>query len=238
MKKHLTKQNILTLLLFAGIVFAVMQIGRSAPPDPGHAWPDIGDNADDALTVSRGGTGTTTLTAENVLLGDTANAVKFVAPGTSGNVLTSNGTTWAGSELGGLVLLNPSTSEANSSAVAANTTEQTLKSWVLNVSPSTYRYYILEAEVMANDSASTNANVNFNWNFDEGTNSIEVIQWRMIGTTITGIVGGTRYAATIKALVDSANVPASANFRINGQMSASNAAFTMMAHSFRVYGVK
>jgi hypothetical protein len=29
------------------------------------------------------------------LLGDGTNAVKFVAPGTSGNVLTSNGTTWA-----------------------------------------------------------------------------------------------------------------------------------------------
>ena len=46
------------------------------------------------LTVSDGGTGRSTLTAENVLLGDGTNAVKFVAPGTNGNVLTSNGTTW------------------------------------------------------------------------------------------------------------------------------------------------
>ena len=46
------------------------------------------------LAVADGGTGRSTLTAENVLLGDGTNAVKFVAPGTSGNVLTSNGTTW------------------------------------------------------------------------------------------------------------------------------------------------
>lgn len=47
------------------------------------------------LSVGQGGTGAASLTAENVILGDGTNAVKFVAPGTSGNVLTSNGTTWA-----------------------------------------------------------------------------------------------------------------------------------------------
>jgi hypothetical protein len=47
-----------------------------------------------ALTVPVGGTGLTTLTANNVLLGNGTSAVNFVAPGASGNVLTSNGTTW------------------------------------------------------------------------------------------------------------------------------------------------
>jgi len=46
------------------------------------------------LPVGNGGTGRTTLTANNVLLGDGANAVNFVAPSTSGNLLTSNGSTW------------------------------------------------------------------------------------------------------------------------------------------------
>jgi len=44
--------------------------------------------------VARGGTGASTLTANNVLLGNGTSAVQFVAPGTSGNVLTSNGSTW------------------------------------------------------------------------------------------------------------------------------------------------
>lgn len=47
------------------------------------------------LAVADGGTGLSTLTANNVILGNGASAPTFVAPSTSGNVLTSNGTTWA-----------------------------------------------------------------------------------------------------------------------------------------------
>ena len=47
-----------------------------------------------ALTVAQGGTGAATLTANNVVLGNGTSAVQFVAPGTSGNVLVSNGSTW------------------------------------------------------------------------------------------------------------------------------------------------
>jgi hypothetical protein len=46
------------------------------------------------LGVDQGGTGLTTLTANNVILGNGTSTPTFVAPGTSGNVLTSNGTTW------------------------------------------------------------------------------------------------------------------------------------------------
>lgn len=46
------------------------------------------------LPVANGGTGATSLTANNVILGNGTSAVQFVAPGSSGNVLTSNGTTW------------------------------------------------------------------------------------------------------------------------------------------------
>lgn len=44
--------------------------------------------------VSSGGTGAYTLTANNVIIGNGTSAVGFVAPSTSGNLLTSNGTTW------------------------------------------------------------------------------------------------------------------------------------------------
>jgi hypothetical protein len=49
------------------------------------------------IAVSYGGTGATTLTANNVLLGNGTSALQVVAPGTNGNVLTSNGTTWVSS---------------------------------------------------------------------------------------------------------------------------------------------
>jgi hypothetical protein len=46
------------------------------------------------LPVGNGGTGAATLTANNVLLGNGTSALQAVAPGTNGNVLVSNGTTW------------------------------------------------------------------------------------------------------------------------------------------------
>ena len=49
------------------------------------------------LGVAGGGTGLATLTANNVLLGNGTSAPTFVAPSTSGNVLSSNGTTWVSS---------------------------------------------------------------------------------------------------------------------------------------------
>jgi hypothetical protein len=49
------------------------------------------------LPVNRGGTGVASLTANNVILGNGTSAPLFVAPGATGNVLTSDGTTWASS---------------------------------------------------------------------------------------------------------------------------------------------
>jgi hypothetical protein len=49
------------------------------------------------LAVANGGTGQTALTLNNVVLGNGTSAVQVIAPGTSGNLLTSDGTTWASS---------------------------------------------------------------------------------------------------------------------------------------------
>lgn len=48
------------------------------------------------LTVADGGTGASSITANSVILGNGTSALSgnLVAPSTSGNVLTSNGTTW------------------------------------------------------------------------------------------------------------------------------------------------
>jgi len=48
------------------------------------------------LAVADGGTGASSITANSVILGNGSSALSgnLVAPGTSGNVLTSNGTTW------------------------------------------------------------------------------------------------------------------------------------------------
>jgi len=46
------------------------------------------------IAVANGGTGATTLTANAVLIGNGTSAISSVAPGTTGNILTSNGTAW------------------------------------------------------------------------------------------------------------------------------------------------
>lgn len=56
--------------------------------------------------VASGGTGAASLTANNVILGNGTSAVQFVAPGTSGNMLVSNGTTWTSSGVSGSSLMS------------------------------------------------------------------------------------------------------------------------------------
>jgi hypothetical protein len=58
-------------------------------------------NVTGTLPVANGGTGAATLTSNNVLLGAGTSAVTFVAPGSNGNVLTSNGSTWTSAAAGG-----------------------------------------------------------------------------------------------------------------------------------------
>ena len=85
-----------------------------------------------AVGVGYGGTGSTTLTANNVLLGNGTSALQAVAPGTSGNVLTSNGTTWtsgtpaAGAPTGSILMWSTTTAPTgylicNGSAVSRTT---------------------------------------------------------------------------------------------------------------------
>lgn len=52
------------------------------------------------LAVADGGTGRSTLTANAVLTGNGTSGINSVSPGTSGNVLKSNGTAWTSAALG------------------------------------------------------------------------------------------------------------------------------------------
>jgi hypothetical protein len=56
---------------------------------------DLSSQVTGTLPVANGGTGATSMTANNVILGNGTSAVQVVAPGTSGNLLTSNGSTWS-----------------------------------------------------------------------------------------------------------------------------------------------
>jgi len=76
------------------------------------------------LAVADGGTGSSTLAANNVLLGNGTSALQTVAPGASGNVLSSNGTTWTSA--------NPTTSymlAADGNATATRNVFLTAGTW-------------------------------------------------------------------------------------------------------------
>ena len=91
-----------------------------------------------AITVAQGGTGATSLTANNVLLGNGTSAVQVVAPGTSGNVLTSNGTTWtsqtpsASSSPKGWVNFNGTAATISSSYNASSITKNGTGDYTIN----------------------------------------------------------------------------------------------------------
>lgn len=76
-------------------------------------------------SVAAGGTGRDTLTLNNVILGNGTSAVQLVAPGTTGNVLKSDGTTWTSGPIPAAgsntqVLYNNSGSAAGSSSFTFN----------------------------------------------------------------------------------------------------------------------
>lgn len=58
------------------------------------------------LNVSSGGTGRTSLAANNVVLGNGTSQVQLVAPGSDGEVLMSNGSTWGSEALGSMATQN------------------------------------------------------------------------------------------------------------------------------------
>jgi hypothetical protein len=104
----------------AGTAGQVLQSnGAGAPTWAAVPTVNLATGVTGTLPVGNGGTGTTTLTANNVLLGNGTSALQTVAPGSSGNVLTSDGTTWTSSTPAGggsLILVTTTTGSSVSSA--------------------------------------------------------------------------------------------------------------------------
>ena len=110
------------------------------------------------LPVANGGTGATSLTANNVLLGNGTSAPQTVAPGTSGNVLTSNGSTWQ------------STTPSAGGGTRIHITDVTLVTPAATITidnaafgSSTYDYLILEAKNLKIGTGGGTTQVKFNY---------------------------------------------------------------------------
>jgi hypothetical protein len=91
-------------------------------------------NVTGTVAVANGGTGRTTLTANNLVVGSGTSAVGFIAPGTAGNVLTSNGTIWesvpAAASGGGVTVAASAPAGPSDGDLWFDTTNNTLKIWI------------------------------------------------------------------------------------------------------------
>jgi len=145
------------------------------------------------LGVASGGTGASTLTANNVLLGNGTSAVQFVAPGSSGNVLTSNGTTWtsaaaAAFDSGTLMLFQQTT------APTGWTKQTTHNNKALRVVSGTASSGGSVAFTTAFASQTPSGTVSVT--VTAGTLAVGIGTLAVANTTATGTVGGTTLATS------------------------------------------
>jgi hypothetical protein len=78
-----------------GSQYQVFQAGAAGVPSFGALNLNQAAAVSGSLGVANGGTGSATLTSGSLVVGAGTSAVTFIAPGSSGNVLTSNGSVWS-----------------------------------------------------------------------------------------------------------------------------------------------
>ena len=151
------------------------------------------------LAVGSGGTGAATLAANNVLLGNGTSALQVVAPGTSGNLLTSNGTTWSSTAppASGASLSNDTSTATNLYPIFAAATSGTPTT--IYTSNAKYLYKpstgdLSASQVIAsNGLVLNNATVSTSYTIATGTNAISVGPMTIAsGQTVT-ISSGSRW---------------------------------------------
>jgi hypothetical protein len=150
------------------------------------------------LSAAKGGTGLATLAANNVLLGNGTSAVQAVAPGTTGNVLTSNGTTWTSATpaVGDYELISTSSPSAASEVVFTGLS-------------STYSYYeivfetstgsVNRCQLSTNNGSTWEASFYYSNDTIFGTSTVTQVGASGAGVTYIDL-GGAAYSGVIRFL--------------------------------------
>jgi hypothetical protein len=137
------------------------------------------------LSVAQGGTGAATHTANSILIGNGTSAVTSVAPGTSGNLLASDGTSWASTAPAAAGVT--SAVAGSGITVSAATGAVTISQDFYTDSTSTNVTYPIGSYVIVNLSVSTYAN-----------NSSQDVR-NATGNTAFAIASGTALTGTWRA---------------------------------------
>lgn len=83
-----------TFVNLASNVTGTLPIANGGTGTTSTTFVNLASNVTGTLPIANGGTGATTLTANAALIGNGTSAISTLAPGSSGNVMTSNGTAW------------------------------------------------------------------------------------------------------------------------------------------------
>lgn len=132
------------------------------------------------LPVANGGTGGTSFTANNVLLGNGASAFQVVSPGSNGNILQSNGTTWvsASAPPSGASISNDTSTASNLYPLFSNAT--TGAPTTIYTSNAKYLYKPSTGELQASELVASNGlvvnntTVSSSYTIASGTNAFSV----------------------------------------------------------------
>jgi hypothetical protein len=179
------------------------------------------------LPVANGGTGATTLTANNVILGNGTSAVQVVAPSTSGNLLTSNGTTWTSAAPAASGL--SAATQAEMEAATSNTVAAT---------PSNTQYHPGVAKAWlhaAGDGQSITASYNITSITDTGTGIINVTLATAFSDNTYNVCGTARSHYSVGLIVVVENSPAAGYFQ-SGCRSTAGANVDPNGYSFICHG--
>jgi hypothetical protein len=176
----------------------------------------LGTNVSGTLPVANGGTGAATLTANNVLLGNGTSALQVVAPGTNGNVLQSNGTTWV-SAANPSSQVYPGVGIANSTGTSWATSYSTTGSGTvvaLATSPS------LTTPILGTPQSGNFSTGTFTWpTFNQSTTgnaATATTATNQSGGTVSATTGSFSGALTVTATMGDGNAP----FRISPASSS------------------
>jgi hypothetical protein len=132
---------------------------------------DLTSQVTGTLPVANGGTGAATLTANNVLLGNGTSAVQTVAPGTVGNVLVSDGTTWISGPGGGGATIADDTS-TNATRYLTFTSATSGGVSTLNVSSTKLTFNPSNGNLVVAGDVTSNSDIRLKSNIEQITGAL------------------------------------------------------------------